>query len=158
MFSSKYITKDDASKTITIQDASATDILDVSSFLQIRKDVAFLMKNSEEESPAKYYSQQLFSDSSFEEYLTYKEQLVTQLKFLVRKLKSANLPITLPNPKYFLESFQSIKDNGLTGKDFNAAMKKDAEDFKNAMAVSIDKNNQTAKTYKIKVEEDREKQ
>lgn len=158
MFSSKYITKDDATKTITIQDVSATDILDISSFLQIRKEVAYLMKNSEEESPAKFYSQQLFSDNSFEDFLNLKEQLATQLKTLVRKLKTANLPITLPNPQYFLESFKQIKEKGLTGREFNAAMKKDAEAFKNAMAVSVEKNNLTAKRNKIKIDDEREKQ
>ncbi len=158
MFSSKYFTKDDNNKTITIQDASATDILDISTFLQIRKEVAFLMKNAEEGSPAKYYSQQLFSDNSFEEFLNYKEQLAKQLKTLVRKLKSSNLPITLPNPEHFLESFQEIKAKGLTGKAFNDAIKKDAQDFKNAMGISIAKNNATAKKHNISIEEERDKQ
>ncbi|MBP3619444.1 MAG: hypothetical protein J6J24_02155 [Clostridia bacterium] len=158
MFSSKYITRDEVNKTITIQDVSATDILDISSFLQIRKDVAFLMKNGEEESPARFYSQQLFADSSFEEFLNYKEQLALQLKFLVRKLKASNLPITLPDTEHFFTSFAEIKAKGLSGKDFNMAMKKEAETFKNAMAVSINKNNYTAKINKIKVDEGRDKQ
>lgn len=149
--------RDEKNMLITMQDDSAAKPYSIDDFVKRMNQITFLMNDEAEGSPAELYTNSQFETSDkYNEFARSMANMAKQLSFLVGKLKKEHLPVTLPDAAYFARSYKMMKDRNLAGKDLDEAIKKDADAFKKAVDISVQRNIDTATKHKIPLEPPKE--
>lgn len=144
------LVKGEKSKTITLQDDSERQVFDPTEYIRLIGDVVDVLNTRDPNSPLKNYENSLLENSEDRDaFVDYAYCMAQQLRFLTGKLKSAHLPVTMPDGKYFLERFKLAKES--SSEIFDQIIRFDSRELLLALKTSVDKNIDFALRYGIEI-------